>query len=214
MSACQRCNVILPTATTRSLCDECLDAPERPITPAAEPTPMIVAQDAPSGTALLAIDLIRQLNTIAKRPDAGQFMRDLSNARDTIERLINRPIPPRYCGPCPTITDNANSHNAHGKVCGTALLASRDATEVQCSTCQTTHNIKEIEDQLWEAVNEWLLSPSEILMVMEYFGEPIPERTFRRWRHQRKIPVRGYRYGLPAYWPGDARTLRNQRKAK
>jgi len=216
MSTCQRCNVSLPTAATGPLCDECIDAPERPMLATAEPAPVHVVRDEPTGAALLAIDLIRQLGTIAKRPDAGLFMRDLHNARDTIERLINRPIPPRYCGPCPTITDDGNhcgTRDTRGRLQRTALLAPREATEVTCRECKTVHDIAEIEKQLWDEVGEWLLSPSEILLVMDYFGEPIPESTFRRWRQQRKIPVRGYRNGKPRYWPDDARKLRNQRKA-
>lgn len=40
---CRRCNVSLPTAATRPLCDECLDAPERPpMAPAEKPTMHLV----------------------------------------------------------------------------------------------------------------------------------------------------------------------------
>lgn len=177
---------------------------------------MRIAQTKPVGAAALAIALCRQLDTIAKRPDAGQFMRDIKNAVQTIDSRINRPIPNRFCGPCPTLDANGNhcsTTDNRGKQQRTALLAPREATEITCHNCKTLHNIAEIENQLWSEVGEWLLTPSEILKVMEHFGEPVPEATFRRWRKTRKLLPRGERDGEPRYWPADVRTLRN-RKAK
>lgn len=169
-----------------------------------------------TSTASLARQLANKLHDIALRPDAGQFMRDITKAVQTIDTMINRPIPPRYCGPCPSPiiqVDGKPVRDSSGQPCGTALLAAREATKVTCHECRTEHDIKEIEDTLWEGVGEWLLSPSEILMVMTYFGEPVAETTFRRWRATGKLQPRGQRDGKPRYWPADVRTLRN-RKAK
>jgi predicted site-specific integrase-resolvase len=75
------------------------------------------------------------------------------------------------------------------------------------------HDVERVTAQLWSEVNEWLLTPSEICLVMEYFGEPIPASTIRRWKMEGKLRARGQRDGKPRYWPGDVRALRNGRRA-
>lgn len=169
-----------------------------------------------TSTASLARQLANKLHDIALRPDAGQFMRDITKAVQTIDTMINRPIPPRYCGPCPTLTngEHCTIEDNRGKQQRTALLAPREATEITCHVCKTVHNIAEIEKQLWQDVGEWLLTPSEIMLVMTYFGEPVTETTFRRWRATGKLKPRGQRDGKPRYWPADVRTLRNRKAAK
>ena len=152
-------------------------------------------------TTALALWLANNVNAIAADESAGAIFNDIQNAVDSIERMINRPIPPRYAGPCPTMTDNGP--------CDTALLADRKATEVTCPSCAITHDIETIESELWERVDEWLLSSSELHLVMEYFGEPVPASTIRRWRMEKRLNPRGFRDGKPRYWVKDVRTLRS-----
>jgi hypothetical protein len=91
-------------------------------------------------------------------------------------------------------------------------MAPRETTEIICTQCGTTHDIDDVTSRLWEDVNEWLLTPHEIVLVLDYFGEPIPERTLRHWRQTGRLQPRGYRDGKPRYWPGDVRTLRNRKQ--
>lgn len=168
-------------------------------------------------TAALARALAANIHNIARHQHAGQFLTELEHAVTAVDRTINRPIPPRYCGPCPTQqggTHCGTRHERTGELQRTALLAPREATQITCHTCGITHDIAEIERKLWDEVGQWLLTPAEILLVMDYFGEPIAESTFRRWRAKGKIPARGHRNGKPRYWIADIRPLRNQRKAK
>ena len=155
----------------------------------------------------IALWLADNTATIARDETAGDCYRDIKTIIDTIERVINRPIPDRFLGPCPAIIENEHR-------CGHALTAPRDANEVNCRACKTVHNIDEITQRLWSEVNEWLLTPQEIHMVMEYFGEPVPASTIRRWKHEGRLQVRGWRDGKPRYWAGDVRTLRNTQPGK
>ena len=158
-------------------------------------------------TASIALFLAANVGAIACDEQAGDCYADIRAAVDAIDRMINRPIPPRYCGPCPAVVGDA------GETCDTALLADRKATEVQCWSCHTLHDVDTIEQELWARVDEWLLSPSEITMVMDYFGEPVPPSTIRRWKMEGKLPIRGYRDGKPRYWSADVRRLRNGKTA-
>lgn len=151
----------------------------------------------------LALHLAANIHLLAKHESAGQAFQEIHHAVDTIDRVINRPVPARYCGPCPALLTDGSS-------CDTALLTDRKNSEVTCWSCKTLHNIDSIEAQLWERVDEWLLTPHEIHLVMEYFGEPLPPSTFRRWRASGRLQPRGHRDGKPRYWPKDIRALRNR----
>jgi hypothetical protein len=155
-------------------------------------------------TAGLAEWLANNVPAIANNEQAGQCYADIKQIVDDIERMINRPIPPRFVGPCPTLLDD-------GYTCDTSLMADRKATEVTCPQCKTTHNVEEVGQQLWERVGEWLLSTSEIHMVMEHLGEPVPAGTIRRWQSEGKLKPRGWREEKARYWPNDVRELRRTR---
>ena len=151
-------------------------------------------------TAALANHLAANVHLIARLETAGQCFNDIHNTIETIERMINRPIPDRFVGPCPTLLQDGR--------CGAALVADRKATEVLCRQCKITHDIETVEQGLWDTIDEWLLSSTEIHLVMEHFGCPIPASTIRRWRMEDRLPIRGWRNGKPRYWAKDVRDLR------
>jgi hypothetical protein len=146
--------------------------------------------------------LAAQVPAITQNEAAGEFFADIRNAVDQIERAINRPIPDRFLGPCPSQLQDG--------LCDTTLMADRKAQEVTCPSCKIVHDVDAVERQLWERVDEWLLTPQEIHMIMEYFGEPVPASTIRRWKMEGRLVVRGWRDGKPRYWPGDVRRLRKR----
>ena len=152
---------------------------------------------ATKATRSAAIWLAHNVSAIACDENAGMCWREIKDAIDAIERMINRPIPPRYCGPCPA--------------CNTALKAARDDVEVMCPVCRVTHNVERLEQELWAGVDTWLLTHSEVLMVMAYRGDPVPERTLRHWRATGRLLPRGYRGEKPGYWLADVHELRNNK---
>src|ERR1700743_2563411 len=91
----------------------------------------------PSSAALF---LSGRVGVIAAREDAGQCFNEVKKAVDDIERMINRPIPPMFLGPCPVVITDARARRA----CGTALTAARKDVEVRCPACDTTHNVERL----------------------------------------------------------------------
>jgi hypothetical protein len=78
-------------------------------------------------------------------------------------------------------------------------MARRDAAEVTCPTCKSTHNVERLLQRLLADVDHWRFTAAEILMIMRALDEPINDRTFRRWRSRGpkgeppKLKPRGFR---------------------
>lgn len=148
-----------------------------------------------SDTALVALWLAQHVETVAAtRPDAAALYTDIDNAVHAIERIINRPIPPRFVGPCPTTVDHPLCRCArrHPHQCGVRLMAKRTAIEVTCPNCRQTHNVEAIVARLLADVDHWRFAVNDILLIMELLDEPLPARTFRRWRKEGRIAIRGW----------------------
>lgn len=135
----------------------------------------------------LALWLAHNTHAIAANQHAGTCYNDIQHAINTIEHTINRPIPPKCCGPCPTPT-------ARRQICGQPLEAKRDDIEIICPKCQTTHNVEHLIQDLLNQVDYQLFSRSELLLVMKTLGEPLPSRTFHDWCAKGKLQPRGTRY--------------------
>jgi len=50
----------------------------------------------------------------------------------------------------------------------------------------------------------------EIIMASEYVREPVPERTWRRWKAMRWVEPAGELYGEPGYRIEDVRGMRRK----
>lgn len=130
--------------------------------------------------------LATHVHSIATDESAGQWKRDIDNVIRKIEKAVDRPPVPRFCGPC-------THYVADDQHCGTLLYASRDAIETTCGACKTVHNIEELARNLDNRIAVMRFTSSEILMIMEASGSRIPETTWRRWRKDGRVKIRGYR---------------------
>src|SRR5689334_20422392 len=98
-------------------------------------------------TTAAAVYLSRHVGLIACREDAGQLFMDVKRAVDDIERMINRPIPPRALGPCPTwvgASHDKECQQTHPHQCTTALTAKAGVSEVVCPHCHITHDVEQL----------------------------------------------------------------------
>lgn len=147
--------------------------------------------------------LAANISAIAADESAGEYYREIENAILEIERIINRPLHPVECGPCPAL-------NEKQQACGAGLSAKRGAVEVICWRCRATHNIEIlIEARLTEA--EYLLfSAKDVLAVMGRIGQPVAESTWRRWRQLGQVQPAGELYGEPGYLLADVRAMRRR----
>lgn len=139
-------------------------------------------------TAKLAFFLALHVNDIAADEQAGDCFNEVYANIKRILSIINRPIPPRFCGPCPSPHPDDG-----GRQCGMALMARRDAVDVRCPQCGNTHNVEVILRNLLVNVEHWRFTVKEILMIMETLGDRLPERTFQRWRKTGVVSPTGWR---------------------
>lgn len=136
--------------------------------------------------------------TIAADEAADEHMGDIEDLIERIDRVINRPSPPRFLGPC--ITDPApdevllerRRNGDHETRCGRALVAERTARTVDCSQCHRTHDIESVMSALLDDAGHMLITVAELVdWVLPRLEEPVPRRTLERWIQTGEVAVRG-----------------------
>jgi hypothetical protein len=140
--------------------------------------------------------LATHIDAIAQDEAAGEIFRDVADAVIQIERCINRPLPPRFLGPCPV------------KGCATRLTCERTATEVTCPECQATHSVEELVRLMEHYVRYEPYTTLELLGsrtsdmpgVLEQLNMHVARSTFYRWRKTGTLPTRGWRTRDGAAW--------------
>ncbi len=167
---------------------------------------------------------------LAADQDIGDLPKELAGYIRRGEKLINPPIPPMFCGPCPTtIAEHSRCKDAKGQPtcnyrkhgCATRLIVKRGALEVTCPFCKTTHDIQKLINSLLPRADEYRCTIPEMYDVLQMLGERIPIRTLYTWAKNRALPIRGYmrldgNIGLtkhsdddkPVYRVAEARKLR------
>lgn len=157
-------------------------------------------------THTLALWLAEHIPAIASDPGSAVCYREIRELVTDIERTINRPTTPRELGPCPAmLTDGYGQRR-----CQTRLTAKHDETDVQCWKCKTTHNVETLIRDALEDVKDWLWTAREVLDFMGLIGEPITDRTWRRWRSDGRVVSRNETGAEPKYLLSEVRELREQ----
>lgn len=162
---------------------------------------------------------------IAKMPNAGMCFRDIDRHIKTIEHVINRPPPTRFCGPCPNMLQpiDCSCSKTHPHPCQTELRAPVDDTMVSCPHCHSLHNTDQLQNMLWRRLADRLVTYPQLVEICRRTAQPVPVRsTLYKWVTQRRLRVRGYvRAGVrgriaptkhsdtdqPVYRLGDVRKL-------
>jgi hypothetical protein len=152
--------------------------------------------------------LATHVSAIACDEAAGELFNDVKSVVEAIERAVNRPVPPRDLGPCPTMVNAdrcpVKEPHHHPHACAFRLSAPRKATEVHCPSCKTTHRVRDLIDLLCNELEYWPLSSVEILGsrtsdlpgALDYYGATLARSTFHYWRKHGMLTVRGYRNKL------------------
>lgn len=159
----------------------------------------------------MCIWLAHHHHHIANHPAADEITDELETHTRTILRIINRPTPPRYLGPCPTPLDTGHDPKCahpHPHPCGTALQAHTKATTVTCPHCGTQHDdLNEIGREAIETADDKYGTQHELMMFMAALGTPITDTRLRQWRRRRNVRQRTLPDGTPEYHFGDARIM-------
>lgn len=179
-----------------------------------------------------ALWLAQHVSAIAASEGAGQtfleirrFMGDERHDGE-IGKVINRPIPMRTLGKCPTWIEEKRM------ACGVELSCRQGDVEVYCRGCRHTHNPDRLQLLLMKDLERKKIAFDKILKANRIQPEEyqVPERTLRWWRQESKLKPRGYRRpdgrevitrhsddDVPLYLWDDVRKLRTEkpeRKAK
>lgn len=161
-----------------------------------------------TSTVEYALHLAAHTHRIAGHENAGQCATDLQTLVDQIERLINRPVPEKFCGYCPTPTPKDDQ-----KQCGILLYAKRDDTQTTCWKCHTTHNIDQLIEQALEDSDEMSFTLGELYKtILPAVNEHIPLRTLQHWAATSRLVPTGYNtHAEPRYQLAHVRQLRDQK---
>lgn len=144
-------------------------------------------------TAEMAAWLASHADAIACDEMAGQLHAQIDRLVRRIKNVINRAIPPRFCGPCTNVVYRKADDGVIRKVtCGTLLDAQPRATEVTCPSCNTAHDVEHLIETLARRTDHMRFTSADVLLIMTALGTPIPERSWRRWRKEGRVKIRGY----------------------
>lgn len=164
-----------------------------------------------------ALWLSGHVSAVASEEAAFVCYREIAEIITDIERLINRPTPPRLCGPCPTMINHdvcgRREPHSHPHSCATQLMAKHDAIELTCPACKTTHNMERLLTRLWADADNFHVARNQVVWAMAMLGQPISLRTFQQWCAEHHLkPLSGY--AEPRYLLGDVRKLRDAKPQK
>lgn len=141
--------------------------------------------------------LAKHVSAIAGQEDAEQCCDDIADITKKVERIVNRPIPPRYVGPCPgeapeQVLTKRREEDNHETRCNRELTASHKSDAVTCPQCDTTHEIEAVIAQNLEESGDKLMTIRELVdWVLPRLDEPVPERTLYRWMRNGTLEVVG-----------------------
>lgn len=130
--------------------------------------------------------LAANVHSLACDDAAGQWKAEIDGLVRKAWKVMDRSEPPQFCGPCTHYVE----HNQH---CGRLLYAKRDAIEITCRTCKTTHNIEYLTRNLSNRIRHMRFTSSEILMIMDCLRTPLRQRSWERWCSEGRVKVRGWK---------------------
>lgn len=157
--------------------------------------------------------LARHVDAIAADESAGVVFAEIKRCVEEIERVINRPIPDRFLGPCPALLND----NYGERICNAELTSPhRDEDLVQCAACKTTHCVAQLHDQLMRTTDAMSFTLHELYrMILPINRESVPLRTLQHWVARNKLVPTGYGAdGEPRFLLAHVRELREKKPQK
>lgn len=118
---------------------------------------------------------------------ALEFCDQVSDHRERVRKVLERPAPPRYVGPCSAGECTGDLYVAEGKDGGT------------CRTCGTEWLGPDQRAYVGKEMAERLMTQTEIRRALTILGMPVPEGTIKTWVHRGRLkPVEEGLYSLVA----------------
>lgn len=147
------------------------------------------------------------LGEVQDDPRAGDLADEIGFAVITAQRAVDKPLQPRYVGPCDK--------------CGADLYAHPRAKAVDCPNvpeCETSYNVDDRREWLLEQAKDQLLTATELSRALPGLLQvPLNAATIRSWAHRGKLtqhPPLPDRPKEPVYRVGDAIALVHELRLK
>lgn len=168
----------------------------------------------------MALWLAKNVSAIAAQESAAECCDDVAVIIKQVERIVNRPTPPRAIGPC--ITDPApdeilEKRRESGDLstrCNLELTAAHKAKSVTCPQCKITHaDVEAVVDQNISEMGEMNMTIRMLVdVVLPRLNETVPQRTLEQWIKRGWLTVRGHdEHGAQMVRLNDVRDLRASR---
>ena len=123
-----------------------------------------------------ALTLLRNTGRIRQRPDAADILAAITEATRDAQRVIDRPPPRVYAGPCPH--------------CQADLLGQPGRAVVYCRTCGEPSIVAERQEAMRAALEDHLGNARYASRACTGLGLPITEERIRQWVHRGKLTPR------------------------
>lgn len=148
------------------------------------------------GVRACAIYLRRIEVIIVNHPEAGEILSALHRRTSKARQVIDKSAVAWYAGIC--------SHDD----CDADLYAPEGAATVTCRKCRTVHDVAARREVLTRALDDVLVTATEIGRAVHITGEAVKPARVWQWRRRGKIITRGTNAkGEPLYRLGDVLAL-------
>lgn len=150
--------------------------------------------------------LEKHVQAIASDEAAKECHDTIIDLTDQIRRVVNRPEPPQYCGPCVAelsveqrtkLVNNGQEDRTH---CRVQLYARSGARQVTCPDCRTEHNIESLQEKMLAEADEYSFSVSDLAdFILPKLGIRIPRRTLQHWAKVGDLVPSGFESTVARY---------------
>lgn len=149
----------------------------------------------------LSVDLIK------KRDDAGELLRELSEANRYLLVAIDRPPSIILLGRCATTIE--------GQQCPEMIRARHGEHEARCRTCGATYIVEDVQAQaLADAWHEYGTLPT-VVKAMRHMVKKVTLRSAQRWAKDGDlVPHRHDHDGTPMYTAAQVLQVSTQMRAR
>lgn len=147
------------------------------------------------------------IDDIRKHPKAAEIASGIGKAVKNAYRAIDRMADRQYLGQCLAAED--------GAVCHAELWVAPGAHQVQCTQCETVHNVSELREKRMDEAEDLIVTPRE---ASSYVGEvgriQVGQQRIRNYLDRGRIPKRPSPDGLLRFRLGDLLAVLREEAAR
>ncbi|MEX3655262.1 hypothetical protein ABFW14_08535 [Mycolicibacterium fortuitum] len=163
--------------------------------------------------------LEKHTQAIASDEAAKECYSAIIDLTDQIRRMVNRPEPPRFCGPCTSeltaeqrakLRENNQEDRTH---CRVQLYAKRNASRVTCPHCRNEHDVDALQAAMLDEADEYSFSIGDLSdMILPKLGIEVSRRTLQRMAKRGDLVASGWESDVARYQLGHVREVMSKNR--